>query len=167
METLKILAKHGTSLAGRMLHYDATNAHVREIALKADPSCPLCGRTPTITSPLAEERQEASSTGLKEISAAEAQEVLRRGFDGILLDVREREEHAWAHIEGGRLAPLSEFTAHLDDLPRNRQYLVYCKMGQRSAHAGSMMMDAGIKDVINLEGGIAAWLEAGGPVVQG
>ena len=167
MEAMKIITKYGTSLAGRMLHYDATNARVREIALKADPSCALCGENPTINTPLAEENKGICTTGLKEISAADAQEVLRKGFDGILLDVREREEHAWAHIEGDRLAPLSEFMNHLDDLPRNRQYLVYCKMGQRSAHAGSMMIDAGIQDVINLEGGITAWLEAGGAVVQG
>jgi len=167
METLKIITKYGTSLAGRMLHYDATNARMRDITLKADPSCALCGETPTITEPLTSESSGLSTTGLKEITTHDAQKLLSRGFDGILLDVREQDEHARGHIEGCRLAPLSEFMNHLDDLPRDRPYLVYCKMGQRSAHAGTMMMAAGIPDVTNLQGGIVAWLEQAGPVVQG
>ena len=150
-----------------MLHYDATNARIREIALKPDPACALCGEAPTITRPLASRHSDTCATGLKEITIAAAQELLCKGFDGILLDVRERDEHAWAHIEGCRLAPLSEFTNHLGDLPRDRPYLVYCKMGQRSAHAASMMMEAGIPDVTNLQGGIVSWLEQDGPVVQG
>ena len=81
--------------------------------------------------------------------------------------MREKDEHAWAHLEGCRLAPLSEFMSHLDDLPRDRPYLVYCKMGQRSSHAAAMMVEAGFPDVTNLQGGIVAWLEANGPVVQG
>lgn len=167
MEALKILTGHGTSLAGRMLHYDATYARMREIALRSDPSCALCGETATITEPVDYEKREASGSSLKEISVETGRELLQKGFDGILLDVREKDEHAWAHLEGCRLAPLSEFMSHLDDLPRDRPYLVYCKMGQRSSHAAAMMVEAGFPDVTNLQGGIVAWLEANGPVVQG
>ena len=94
-------------------------------------------------------------------------ETLDNGFAGVLLDVREPDEHAWAHIAGCRLAPLSEFMGHLDDLPRDRPYLVYCKMGQRSAHAGSLMLQAGFSDVTNVRGGIMAWLQEIGEVVNG
>ena len=167
MEALKIITKYGTSLAGRMLHYDATNARMRDITLKPDPSCALCGEAPTITEPLISGNSGATAAGLKEIAVVDAQELLCKGFDGILLDVRERDEHARGHIKGCRLAPLSEFMNHLDDLPRDQPYLVYCKMGQRSAHAGAMMMAAGIRDVTNLQGGLVAWLEQAGPVVQG
>lgn len=167
MEALKILTGHGTSLAGRMLHYDATYARMREIALRSDPSCALCGETATITEPVDYEKRGASGSSLKEISVETGRELLQKGFDGILLDVREKDEHAWAHLEGCRLAPLSEFMSHLDDLPRDRPYLVYCKMGQRSSHAAAMMVEAGFPDVTNLQGGIVAWLEANGPVVQG
>ena len=132
MEALKILTGHGTSLAGRMLHYDATYARMREIALRSDPSCALCGEAATITEPVDYEKRGASGSSLKEISVETGRELLQKGFDGILLDVREKDEHAWAHLEGCRLAPLSEFMSHLDDLPRDRPYLVYCKMGQRS-----------------------------------
>ena len=150
-----------------MLHYDATYARMREIALRSDPSCALCGETATITEPVDYEKREASGSGLKEISVETGRELLQKGFDGVLLDVREKDEHAWAHLEGCRLAPLSEFMSHLDDLPRDRPYLVYCKMGQRSSHAAAMMVEAGFPDVTNLQGGIVAWLEANGPVVQG
>ncbi len=167
MEALKILTGHGTSLAGRMLHYDATYARMREIALRSDPSCALCGEAATITEPVDYEKRGASGSSLKEISVETGRELLQKGFDGILLDVREKDEHAWAHLEGCRLAPLSEFMSHLDDLPRDRPYLVYCKMGQRSSHAAAMMVEAGFPDVTNLQGGIVAWLEANGPVVQG
>ena len=150
-----------------MLHYDATYARMREIALRSDPSCALCGETATITEPVDYEKRGASGSSLKEISVETGRELLQKGFDGILLDVREKDEHAWAHLEGCRLAPLSEFMSHLDDLPRDRPYLVYCKMGQRSSHAAAMMVEAGFPDVTNLQGGIVAWLEANGPVVQG
>ena len=166
MEALKILTGYGTSLAGRMLHYDATDARMREIVLKADPSCALCGEGASITEPVDYEKREASGSELKEIGIETFRELLQKGFDGILLDVREREEHAWAHLEGCRLAPLSEFMSHLDDLPRDRPYLVYCKSGQRSARAATIMNDAGFPDVTNLRGGIAAWLDANGPVIQ-
>ena len=165
MEVLKIITGYGTSLAGRMLHYDATNARWREISLKADPSCALCGKSPSITEPLDNGNDGESPDSMKEISIKEALQLLDDGFDGILLDVRERDEHACAHIEGCRLAPLSEFTNHLAELPRDQPYLVYCKIGQRSAHAATMMMEAGIPDVTNLQGGISGWLAQAGPVI--
>ncbi len=166
MEALKIITGHGTGLAGRMLHYDATHARMREIALRPDPSCALCGEAATITEPVDYEKGGAGANDLQEISVEAGRELLEKGFDGILLDVREKDEHAQAHIEGCRLAPLSEFRSHLTDHPRDRPYLVYCKMGQRSAQAVAMMVEAGFPDVTNLQGGIVAWLEANGPVVQ-
>jgi adenylyltransferase/sulfurtransferase len=108
-----------------------------------------------------------AQTGLGEIDVAQLKTILANGFDGILLDVRERDEHAWAHIEGCRLAPLSEFPSHLANLPVDQSYLVYCKVGQRSAHAAALMQEAGIRKVTNVQGGILAWLQAEGPVVKG
>ncbi len=105
--------------------------------------------------------------GIKEIDVAGAHRLLREGFGGILLDVREPDEHAWARIEGSRLLPLGALPATLGDLPREEPYLVYCKMGQRSAHAVGLMMEAGFKDVTNIQGGIMAWLEEVGEVVRG
>ncbi len=166
METLKLLTGYGTSLAGRMLHYDAADTRMREIALKAAPDCALCGPNPSITEPVIYQETCAAEAGVREIGVAEVRRLLSDGFDGALLDVREPDEYAWAHIEGSRLAPLSEFAAHLDDLPRGRPYLVYCKMGQRSAHAVSLMQQAGFTNVTNVRGGIMAWLDESGEVVR-
>jgi adenylyltransferase/sulfurtransferase len=167
METIKLIAGYGRSLAGRMLHYDATDSRMREIALKPDPACALCGENATIDRPVVyEEAGSLMDGGVKEVDVAETMRLLANGFDGVLLDVRERDEHACAHLEGCRLAPLSEFMMHLDDLPRDKPYLVYCKMGQRSAHAAGMMVQAGFADVTNVQGGIMAWMEARGEVVS-
>ena len=165
MEAIKLIAKVGTTLAGRMLHYDATDGRMREITLRPDPHCALCGECPSITEPLAYGETCSAPGELQEIDATTAHGILEEGFDGILLDVREKDEHDWAHIEGCRLTPLSEFGRHLADLPRDRHYLVYCKMGQRSAHAGRAMLEAGFPHVTNLGGGIVAWIQSGAPVI--
>lgn len=167
MEAIKTITGYGTTLAGRLLHYDATTCRMREVSLKPDPSCPLCGAAPSITRPVAYQEPCASSGAVPEIDVREAHRRITEGFDGILLDVRERDEHAWAHIPNCRLAPLSEFAAHLDDLPRDQSYLVYCKMGQRSAHAAMLMRQAGFANVTNVQGGILAWLDEIGDVVRG
>ena len=164
METLKLLTDYGTSLAGRMLHYDATDARMREISLRPNPDCALCGDQPTITEPVNYEITCGVDGGMKEIDVQETHRRLQNGFSGVLLDVREPDEHAWAHIPGSRLFPLSALPAKLDELPRNESYLVYCKMGQRSAHAVGLMMQAGFVDVTNVQGGIMAWLEEIGEV---
>ena len=164
MEALKILSGVGESLAGRLLHYDASATSFREVKLRPDPGCPLCGESPTITEPVAY-GESCPGGAMGEVDATALQKILSDGFDGILLDVRERDEHAWAHLEGCRLAPLSEFHAHLPELPREARYLVYCKVGQRSAHAASLMLEAGFRDVTNVQGGILSWIQAGGLVV--
>ena len=166
MEAIKILTGHGVSLAGRMLHYDATNARMREISLKPDISCKLCGNTPTITKPGTPSIAPGDQATMKEIAANSALALIQDGFDGILLDVREAQEYAWAHLEGCTLAPLSELSKHLEALPRDVPYLVYCKVGQRSARAGTMMLEAGFQNVTNLNGGIMDWMRLGGPVIQ-
>lgn len=166
MEAIKVITGYGRTLVGRMLHYDATEAKMRQIILKPDPACALCGPERTITKPVIYNEPSGESSGMQEIDVQAAKQLLDNGFNGILLDVRERDEHASAHIAGCRLAPLSEFMMHLDDLPRDQPYLVYCKMGQRSAHAASMMLQAGFNDVTNMRGGILSWLDEIGEVVQ-
>ena len=167
METIKLITGYGRSLAGRMLHYDATEPRMREISLKPDPACALCGANATIDRPvLYEDAGTLMDGGVKEIDVTETMRLLANDYSGVLLDVRERDEHASAHLEGCRLAPLSEFMTHLDALPRDKPYLVYCKMGQRSAHAAGMMVQAGFADVTNVQGGIMAWLEEIGEVVR-
>lgn len=165
MEAIKVLTGFGEAVQGRMLHYDAITARVREIKLKTDPNCALCSVEATITEPVVYEQTPCGLLQLKELEVSGVRSRLEGGFDGVLLDVRERDEHAWAHLEGARLAPLSEFMNHVDELPRDVPYLVYCKVGQRSAHAGQVLLEAGFQDVTNVSGGILAWLQEGYPVV--
>lgn len=167
MEAIKILTDYGTPLAGRLVHYDATSGRMREISLRADSACALCGESPSITEPLTYQDLCKDAPTLQEIDVAAALQLIKNGFEGCLLDVREQHEHNWAHIDGCRLAPLSEFADHLEKLPRDQRYLIYCKVGQRSAHAGTMMIEAGFSNVINLQGGIMDWIREGGPVVTG
>ena len=163
MEAIKIITGHGRTLAGRMLHYDASNSQMREISLKTDPSCRLCGDNPSIMSPGTPSDCSSAIRQLGEMNPDDAVALIENGFEGILLDVREVEEHAAVHLEGSTLAPLSELPLHLENLPRDVPYLVYCKLGIRSAHAGQMMLDAGFQNVTNLSGGITDWIKCGGP----
>lgn len=166
MEALKILGGVGESLAGRLIQYDASATSFREIKLRPDPGCALCGESPTIAEPVTY-GESCPGPAMGEVDAAGLLGILSDGFDGILLDVRERDEHSWAHLEGCRLAPLSEFHAHLPELPPDARYLVYCKVGQRSAHAASLMLEAGFQNVTNVQGGILGWIQAGGAVTSG
>jgi adenylyltransferase/sulfurtransferase len=80
-----------------------------------------------------------------------------------LVDVRERHEWAVARLPGARLAPLSELEAHLADLPRDRDLVLYCRVGQRSAAAGRRLLDAGFTRVWHLAGGLLRWSAELGP----
>ena len=159
MEVLKILLKIGTPLIGRMMHYDALSARFRELTLRRDPSCPLCGENPTVTAPV--DYVQTCAAGA-ELSVQELRSTLENGFAGVLLDVRQPEEHAWAHITGCRLIPLGELEAAIPSLDAGQEYLVYCKMGQRSAYAVALMQEAGIRKARNVTGGILAWHQAFG-----
>ncbi|NNC87586.1 MAG: molybdopterin-synthase adenylyltransferase MoeB [Akkermansiaceae bacterium] len=163
MEALKLLLGHGTPLTGRMLHYDATAARFRELELQPDPACPLCGSHPTITAPVDYEAHCSSADALDEIAVADLQAILEADFEGVLLDVRQPEEHAAVRLPGSTLLPLGELPARLDSLPADVPYLVYCKSGQRSASAVALLREAGFSDVRNVRGGITSWIRELGP----
>jgi adenylyltransferase/sulfurtransferase len=92
------------------------------------------------------------------ITTAELRTLLAGDFQGLLIDVREPHEHAMARIEGARLIPLATLMDHAENLPRDRDILVHCKMGMRSARACEMLMARGFTRVKNVAGGIDAWL---------
>lgn len=156
MEVLKLILKIGTPLTGRMLHYDALSARFRELTLRRDPSCPLCGEQPTITEPVDYQETCVAEAG-SDVTVQELRKILEDEFQGVLLDVRQPEEHASAHLSGCTLVPLGELEAALPSLDPDQEYLVYCKVGQRSAYAVGMMQQAGITKARNIEGGILAW----------
>src|SRR5881397_3534136 len=159
IETIKLIVGIGETLVGRLLHFDALKVKFRELNLRRDPGCPVCGENPTIFSPIDYEqfcgaRDEAA---IPTMSAPE----LKRKMDACepfeLIDVREPFEYEIARIDGAKLIPLGEIADRADELPREQLIVVHCHSGQRSAQAVRLLRQRGFANVYNLEGGIDAW----------
>ena len=159
IETIKMIVGVGESLVGRLLHFDALKARFRELNLRRDPECPVCGENPTIFSPIDYEQfcgardEEAIPT----MSAHELKQKMdaREPFE--LIDVRETFEYEIARIDGARLIPLGEIAERADELPRDRPIVVHCHSGRRSAEAVRLLQQRGFGNIYNLEGGIDGW----------
>ncbi|BDS05211.1 molybdenum cofactor biosynthesis protein MoeB [Oceaniferula spumae] len=165
MEAIKLLLGAGEPPLGRLLHYDALQTRFREFKLKRDPQCPLCGDHPTITELVNYENfcgVPSPASGPPEISVAELRDKLTPDFDGILIDVRETWEHDVANIPEARLVPLAEFPSiipELEKMGRDKEILIHCKSGGRSAHAAEFLINDGFTNVYNVAGGMDAWLK--------
>jgi len=163
VETVKLLLGIGEPLIGRLLVFDALAMTFRQLTLRKDPACPLCGEHPTIkelqdydelcglTSPDAE-----PAAGM-ELTTHEAAELMARPGGFTLLDVREPHEHRIARIPGAVLIPLGSLPARLAELDSSRPMVVYCHHGLRSLHAVELLRGAGFARAISLRGGIDAW----------
>ncbi|HQR44555.1 MAG TPA: molybdopterin-synthase adenylyltransferase MoeB [Thermoanaerobaculia bacterium] len=161
-EAIKILLGIGRSLAGRLVLYDALDLSFREVRLRRDPACPLCGENPTITGlgeydelcglAAAEDAPEGSG-----ISASVLKEWLDRGENVRILDVREPREAEICSIAGARLIPLASLPERLHEIDPAATVVVYCRSGARSARAVSLLRSAGLTRTYNLNGGILAW----------
>ena len=159
IEAIKMIVGVGESLVGRLLHFDALKARFRELNLRRDPECPVCGENPTIFSPIDYEQfcgardEEAIPT----MSAHELKQKMdaREPFE--LIDVRETFEYEIARIDGARLIPLGEIAERADELPRNRPIVIHCHSGRRSAEAVRLLQQRGFGNIYNLEGGIDGW----------
>src|SRR5256886_2877391 len=159
IEAIKMIVGVGESLVGRLLHFDALKARFRELNLRRDPECPVCGENPTIFSPIDYEQfcgardEEAIPT----MSAHELKQKMdaREPFE--LIDVRETFEYEIARIDGARLIPLGEIAERADELPRDQPIVVHCHSGRRSAEAVRLLQQRGFGNIYNLEGGIDAW----------
>lgn len=163
MEALKLLLGIGEPPLGKLTAYDALHSRFRTLTLHRDPHCRLCGGAPEIdsvrnTETLARETCTRSDNTMQTITVSELRALLAGDFQGLLIDVREPHEHAMARIDGARLIPLGSLMQHIDSLPGDREILVHCKMGMRSARACEMLMARGFTRVKNVTGGIDAWL---------
>jgi len=185
LETIKLLLGVGESLAGRLLIFDALALEWREVTLRRNPDCPVCGDRPTqtelidyelfcgITSPSPNGEAHASEHGAEsvtEVDARAAAELLGSEAPPYLLDVREPWEWAVSNLaeQGARLIPLGELEERIGEIPAGRPIVVYCRTGQRSMTAAHRLASAGFGPVSNLRGGIVAWareVEPGLPVV--
>ncbi len=167
IETIKLIVGIGETLVGRLLHFDALKVKFRELNLRRDPRCPVCGENPTIFSPIDYEqfcgaRDEAV---IPTMSAPE----LKRKMDACepfeLIDVREPFEYEIARIDGAKLIPLGEIAERVNELQRERPIVVHCHSGQRSAQAVRLLQQRGFANLYNLEGGIDAWSDQIDPSV--
>jgi sulfur-carrier protein adenylyltransferase/sulfurtransferase len=159
IETLKLILGIGEVLVGRLLHFDALKVKFRELNLRRDPRCPVCGENPTIFSPIDYEQfcGVRDEEAIAEMSPHEVKRRMDAGEPFELIDVREPFEYEIARIDGARLIPLGEITDRLGELKREQLIVVHCHSGKRSAQAARLLTQRGFANVYNLEGGIDAW----------
>ena len=177
-ESIKILLGTGTTLAGRLLLYDAWNMRFRELKLRRDPACPVCGDHPTvrelidydqfcgIAKPAAGASAAASPLPAELETTVEELKALREsGRPFYLLDVREPQEFQICRIPDSTLIPLGQLPARLAEVPADApEIIVHCKSGVRSAKAVRLLREQGIP-ARNLKGGILAWIDRVDPTL--
>jgi adenylyltransferase/sulfurtransferase len=161
-ETLKLLLGVGEPLIGRMVLIDALSMELREVRFGKDPSCPLCGASPSITSLIDYEtfcstsRREDDADMIQEMTVEELKDRMDRRTTPAILDVREPEEHAFVNI-GGTVIPVGELPERWKELDPAQEWVVYCRSGVRSANAVRFLQQQGFTNIRNLRGGILAW----------
>jgi adenylyltransferase/sulfurtransferase len=177
-ETIKLILGTGEPLVGRLLLYDAFNMRFRELKLRRDPACPVCGDHPTIKALIDYEQfcgiKPAATTtaaGLPpelEITVEDLKARIDRGERPFILDVREPNEYQIARLPGSTLIPLGELPKRFAEVPSGAgapEIIVQCKVGGRSAKAVRQLVDNGFTNVKNLKGGILAWSDRIDPSV--
>ena len=171
-ETLKLIIGQGEPLIGRLLLFDALAMRFRELRLRKNPECPVCGAHPTVTKLIdyAEfcgirgEEAPAPQTTVPEIAPRELKARLDRGDDLFILDVREPHEYQICNL-GGHLIPLGDLSRRVNELDSSREIVAHCRSGKRSAEAVEFLRKAGFRKVLNLKGGILAWSDEVDPSV--
>jgi sulfur-carrier protein adenylyltransferase/sulfurtransferase len=167
-ETVKLILGTGKPLIGRLLLYDALEMTFREMKVRKNPRCPICGPNPTIRALIdyqefcgvrgAETTPGPAGAG-DEITPIELKTLLDRGDRTLILDVRNPEEITICRIAGSTVIPLPELPGRLGELDQNAPMVVHCKSGVRSAKAIALLQSAGFSRLRNLKGGILAWAQ--------
>jgi adenylyltransferase/sulfurtransferase len=169
-ESIKLITGIGEPLIGRFLIYDALRMRFRELKLRKDPDCPVCGTHPTVTKlidyeqfcglrPAATETAPMSASNGTEITSVELKQRLDKGDRLRIIDVREPNEYQINRIAGSDLIPLGEIPRRYAELDPADEVVVLCKMGGRSAKAADFLRSVGFKRVLNLKGGILDWVD--------
>ena len=163
-EILKLALGKGASLVGRLVLFNALDMKFRELKLRRDPQCPICGDHPTITELIDYETfcgivPEPENVGNPdEVTVQDMKKALDNPSLGIMvIDVREPDEYEIAKVAGVPLLPLSELQSRFTELDPNTQYYLHCKAGVRSMNALGFLRQQGFKYVKSVKGGITAW----------
>ena len=169
-EAIKLILGIGEPLIGRLLLVDALGARQRTVKIRKDPTCPACG-TRELTALIDYEEfcglnaPPVAEAPILEITPSELAAKLARNDDFIFLDVREPHEHAIAKIPGARLVPLALVGEAIPTFPRDRDIVVHCRSGARSAKAVRQLQSVGFTRVWNVAGGILRWSDEVDPSV--
>jgi sulfur-carrier protein adenylyltransferase/sulfurtransferase len=170
LEAVKLLLGIGDSLAGRLLLFDAMRLRFREMRLKKNPGCALCGENASIRElidyeqfcgliPSSTKTTDSMTDQVPEITATELKQRLDRGDELTIIDVREESEWEIGNLgtHGARLIPLGELPDHADEIDPNEEIVLQCRSGARSAKALEYLRARGYERLLNLKGGILAW----------
>ncbi len=170
-EVIKLILGKGETLAGRLLLIDALGMTFRELKLRKNPECPVCGNHPSIRKLIDYEQfcgiepERLQVNDKAEITATQLKRELDSGQPPFVLDVRNPNEYQIARIPGAYLIPLQQLPARLKELDPSRDTVVHCRTGVRSARAIEIMRTAGFQKLRNLKGGIHAWADEVDPAV--
>ncbi len=173
-ESIKLILGIGEPLIGRFLIYDALKMKFRELKLRRDPECPVCGDHPTVTKLIdyeqfcgirPEPHVEATGAVMNEweITPVELKQRMDKGDKVFVLDVREPNEYQINKIAGSTLIPLGELPRRYQELPKDVEIITQCKMGGRSQKALEFLRTVGFTKVKNLKGGILGWIDTVDP----
>ncbi len=165
-ETIKLILGIGEPLIGRLLLVDALKLRFRELKLRKNPECPVCGTHPTVTELIdyqqfcglesANDVPKTVKNGIPQLSVKDLKRRMDAGENLFILDVREPFEYQIANI-GGKLIPQNEVPQRLSEIDRSREIIVQCKSGGRSQRIAEFLKQSGYPNVVNLAGGILAW----------
>jgi len=163
----------GDPLIGRLLLVDALSMRFRELKLKKNPDCVICGPNPTVTKlidyeafcGIGPEETATAASGVPEISVQDLQQLRQEKADFVLVDVREPHEWAISAFPESVKIPLGELPQNLNRLSTADEIVVHCKSGGRSAKAVALLREAGFRKVRNLTGGINRWAETVDPTM--
>jgi sulfur-carrier protein adenylyltransferase/sulfurtransferase len=171
-ETVKLILGIGEPLVGRLLLYDALAMRFRELKLRRNPECPVCGDHPTIHELIDyqefcgipnQPHEPAPAEG--DIDPVEVKAKIDRGDPFVLIDVREPHEYQICRIPNAKLIPLGDLPKRVNELNSADEIVAHCKSGMRSAKAVEFLKQAGFRKVRNMKGGILAWSDKVDPSV--
>jgi len=167
-ETIKLILGAGEPLIGRFLIYDALRMRFRELKLRKDADCPVCGTHPTVTKLIDYEQfcgvaphqvAAAPVTSMDALTSRELKAELDRGDQVVIVDVREPQEYQINHLPGSILIPLGDLPKRYVELDPNANIVTQCKSGARSAKAQDFLRSKGFAHVRNLTGGVLGWID--------
>jgi len=173
-EAIKLILGIGDTLVGRLVLYDALAMKFRELKLRRNPECPVCGDNPTVTQLIDYEQfcglpqhegPAAAEVNEGDVDPVEVKQMLDRGDDFQLIDVREQHEYLICSIPTAKLIPLGDVAKRAGELDKSRLIVAHCKMGGRSAKAVAQLKELGFTKVRNMTGGITAWSDKVDPSV--